>query len=362
MSILSPATSDPEALAASIAATVADYRAADGVSLTPEGVLAWGRQFDAGDRAAVLRETDAILRSRYLSEADVREWLEGIIGKIAGRAGAASPQAFLRETAFLDLQEPGKSQPAMLAMLDEILRARYGMSVAECGGGAPVRYVYLDDVLCTANTVYYDLQGWLTATLEDGRRRIDALAPATPILLVYAVAHRLNWHKLESRLRRLDPRAVRNLVLWHGILVENDAGRAGAALDFAFPRRAGQPPEVEQYAAGLGVPVEQVFRPDALPREERLFTSPAGRDQFERAVLAKGLEMLAAAATRKENIRPLGFTLPSHKTLGFGALCFTWRNVPNNSPLVFWYDSPIFKPLFPKRPAPVLEFDVIAFG
>ena len=36
----------------------------------------------------------------------------------------------------------------------------------------------------------------------------------------------------------------------------------------------------------------------------------------------------------------------SLKNFGFGALCFTWRNIPNNTPLVLWYSYGGFTPLF----------------
>ena len=36
--------------------------------------------------------------------------------------------------------------------------------------------------------------------------------------------------------------------------------------------------------------------------------------------------------------RPLGDTVKSHKTLGTGTLFFTWRNISNTCPIVFWWD------------------------
>jgi hypothetical protein len=45
----------------------------------------------------------------------------------------------------------------------------------------------------------------------------------------------------------------------------------------------------------------------------------------------------------------LGFSLPAYKDFGFGTLCFTWRNIANNTPLVFWYKNKDFMPLFEKN-------------
>ncbi len=51
----------------------------------------------------------------------------------------------------------------------------------------------------------------------------------------------------------------------------------------------------------------------------------------------------------KPNIRPLGLIHPSHKTFGLGTHFFTLRNIPNNSPLVFWWGVACHDwiPLFP---------------
>lgn len=81
-------------------------------------------------------------------------------------------------------------------------------------------------------------------------------------------------------------------------------------------------------------------------KEEEFFTSAENRVKLENIFLSKGIEILKRANVHKYNIRPLGFALPASKTFGFGALFFTWRNIPNNTPLVFWYRGGGFEPLF----------------
>lgn len=88
--------------------------------------------------------------------------------------------------------------------------------------------------------------------------------------------------------------------------------------------------------------------PDLSSRED-FFTSPENRIRFENILLKKGVEILNDSNVRISNIRPLGYSLPSYKDFGFGTLCFTWRNIPNNTPLVFWYLSSKFIPLFEKK-------------
>ena len=83
-----------------------------------------------------------------------------------------------------------------------------------------------------------------------------------------------------------------------------------------------------------------IFRPEELPLEETFFSSKENRNKFEKIILDKGLELLQKV--KKENPdprkRPLGHTVQSHKTLGTGTLFFTWRNISNTCPIVFWWD------------------------
>ena len=48
----------------------------------------------------------------------------------------------------------------------------------------------------------------------------------------------------------------------------------------------------------------------------------------------------------KENHWPLGYDV--FKCVGFGSLLVTYRNCPNNCPLVLWAGAPWF-PLFPRK-------------
>lgn len=336
-------------LIAGIADIVADYRQDDGVQIGAEDVATWVDQFDRADRKHVLRETHAVLSARYYTREETIAFLDTMVRRFAKDFSGGSVKKLLAETAFIDVQEEGKSQKAMLALLDEVI-APHGVSVVECGGKTPKRYVYLDDVLCTGNTAFHDMRDWWLDQDSRGLVRQDALPADVQVLYVFMVLHGKNWLKLCARFRHnhaLIQRTAPNTV-WRGIAVENTID-VSSALDFVFPRREGLSDAAETYFKQLNVAASEVFRPNGWPTHERLFTSSEGRDAFERALVTRGLDIIGSVGTHKENMRPLGYTLPSQKSLGFGALAFTWRNVPNNSPLVFWHDSPIWTPLFKKR-------------
>jgi hypothetical protein len=338
-----------ETLAKSIAKLIEDYRSGEIPRTTAADVLSWAQCFEEADRLVLLKETNAILSARYTSRADADDFLRKMLVGLAKNLSGGSVEELLGITQFLQLQEPGKSQGAMLLLLNDILR-EYGTTVRKCGGKSPRHYVYLDDVLCTGNTLYYDMKRWWEEPNKDGVPRSDRFDADQKVHYVFLATHSVQHSKVYYRFKktgtmnRIAPQRI-----WSGISVKNDPTDSDAALDFAFPRVADLSEEALEYLSELDVEPKDVCRPTGRPKKESLFTSPEERNRFERLLVTKGLELLESVSTKKANIRPLGFTLPSHKNLGFGALVFTWRNVPNNAPLAFWYDAPGFTPLFKKR-------------
>jgi hypothetical protein len=84
------------------------------------------------------------------------------------------------------------------------------------------------------------------------------------------------------------------------------------------------------------------YRSSNQPKNETFFSSPENRNKFENILLSKGIELLSKiqSETPDTRKRPLGDTVKSHKTFGIGTLYFTWRNISNTCPLVFWWDVP----------------------
>lgn len=87
---------------------------------------------------------------------------------------------------------------------------------------------------------------------------------------------------------------------------------------------------------------DYAYREDNQPINETFFSSPENRIKYENIILEKGIELIEKIEQPKEitNIRPLGFVYPNYKTFGLGTHFFTWRNIPNNTPLVFWWEVP----------------------
>lgn len=101
---------------------------------------------------------------------------------------------------------------------------------------------------------------------------------------------------------------------------------------------------------GYGMTNEKLaFRNPDYPKVEEFYSSPENRDRYENILLQKGIEIINSIENLKvQSIRPLGMTPPSYKTLGTGSHFFTWRNISNTCPLVFWWGNNWY-PLFPVK-------------
>ena len=60
------------------------------------------------------------------------------------------------------------------------------------------------------------------------------------------------------------------------------------------------------------------------------------RDDFERILIKYGIKIIERCQSHNRYLKPLGY---SSFTPGFGATVFTYRNCPNNAPLVYWWGS-----------------------
>lgn len=170
--------------------------------------------------------------------------------------------------------------------------------------------------------------------------------------MLYFVIHNQNYLKFKSR---LEHQLNENITNYYGAkalkYIENDYQNINSKLDYLFPIKDNQPENIINLAKSLEVTENiGVFRNPSLPVEETFFSSKNNRIRFENIILQKSMELYEhAGENRSDRMRPLGYGLKSHKNLGFGTLCFTYRNVPFNTPLVFWYEYHNWHPLFERK-------------
>lgn len=353
-----------EQLITEIFEIVRDYRSDEGlphVQMTTARIRNWINQFDEADRVFILTELKRILEKRYCSKQDVRAFLKEAVEVLKQHYNYATVSDFLLETIFLDLQRVNKSQPTLLKLMKEVLRDELQFDMNLCGTRQKRNYVYLDDVLCTGNTLFQDIKTWVGKTDTDGQTYLAKLQGQTiRLIFLYLFIHETNYHKKRAQFRHQVAQDFDNcFILFRKFEIPNGIG---TALEVAMPTSDNQPESITQYQQQVEDKVntycdeKNIRRPNAefyraanQPEAEQFFSSAGNRKRFEDIMLKRGVNILNAANANIPNLRALGYSLPSLKNFGFGTLCVTWRNVPNNCPITFWYTGGGNFPLFVKH-------------
>ena len=317
-------------LLVSIASTIEDYRAGDLPRPTAGHVDRWVRQFAAAVQIPMLRELDHVLRYTYFSEAQVRQFLDGVIGseKLAGR----EPRQFWRQARLLDIQRDGNSQSEIRLSFVRAIEQKYGTSTGAAAANGV--FVYLDDILFSGGRVGNDLSQWIS---EDS-------PPAATVHVVVIASHRFGEWKCGDRLRQRARSAGKNIRFrfWAARRVENRLKRRDDS-EVLWPT---------ELPAERGL-TEYVEREQQFPFQPRrvggrlqwsVFSSEEGRQLLEREFLLAGVRIRSFSRNPSAVMRPLGF---SPFGVGFGSMIVTFRNCPNNAPLALWWGDPDAEPHHP---------------
>ena len=337
---------------------IKDYRESENL-MSEERIQIWINQFDEEDQIFVLEEMKFLLSKRYFSKENVKRGLEKIILDISSKYDFAKPSDFLAVSNFINQQPAGKSQSELLKLLFEISKEKFDFDIQNSIVDKPKYFIYLDDIFCTGDSLFKGLikqdyeneivGGWLFEKIEDISHLDYLKTNDAKLLILNFINHDQHYSKFTSRLyyalgkQNID----QYYTFWAFLWIENKFKSPTSKLDFLFPQKKDQPENVLTYFQNLEVDEEGVFRKEERPLEETFFSNAENRNRFENIILKKSLYLYEQAGTgRSTRMRPLGYGLASHKNLGFGTFAFTYRNVPFNTPLVFWYSSHNWTPLF----------------
>jgi hypothetical protein len=333
----------------SIANTTADYREGELPAPTPEHIERWVRQFRKEVQLELLRELDHVFKKTYLSKATVTSFLRSMVKskKIAGE----TPCNYWASVNFLRIQTKGRSQREMLGLVDKILRKECKLAIDTCGkaGGD---YVYVDDVMFSGSRVGNDLEKWIAEN-----------APAKArVHIVVAAMHASGEYLVGKRLKKViaDSGKAIELKYWRIATVENRKYYKNDS-EVLWPVEVPADAATQQYVA---LPQRFPLNLRSPGGKFEPFSSERGRQLLEREFLVAGVRIRGLSQSPKDILRPLGF---SPFGVGFGSMVVTYRNCPNNCPLVLWWGDPEaisgpfhWYPLFQRKTyAQGADFDVI---
>ena len=353
---------------------VKDYRADEngGVGMVDKNrIEEWVNQFDNNDRQFILNETTHIFKDRYLTKSKVKDILFRSIEAMAKSDNPSEGiRSFLSNSIFLHLQPKGKSQGVILELLKSLIEETPELinikiktsTLDELNHNQAKHYIYIDDVLCSGNTYYQDIFNFLNSQSNRGDNYYEKLLNGNIYVHnVFIFSHLNNFRKKLTQLKMKIHREIinNNFKNYYYKLIDNTQD-SNSKFETLKPIQDHQSQEINDYKDKINSQVdryingkykraEDYFRDPNIPNNENFFTSSENRIRYEKIILLKGIEIIKNINTVTPNIRALGYSLPSIRDFGFGTICFTWRNVPNNTPLVFWYSIGGFKALFPKR-------------
>lgn len=341
-----------ETLIQEICRILEDYRAdegKEGVTITPDRIKKWIFQFEEIDRIFILTELKNVFQQRYYSKVKTLAFLKSIINKLSEDLGYTNKTDFLDNAYFLDLQAEGKSQKKMLELLAIVLKDDFNFDMANLGNKSNKHYIYIDDVLCTGNTFYQNLKDWLD-TEENGVKMLqklknDEINLKVAYIFVVSKNHKKKlgqfYHTVDKDFQNMQTTYAMHW-LDKEILQPIALNQPNAVTEY----EAKVIQQADEHAQGKYAYQPDFYRTADALKTEDFYSSHDNRIRFENIILNKGIEILNKVTVKKGNVRPFGYSLPAYKNFGFGALLFTWRNVPNNTPLVFWYSGGDFSPLF----------------
>lgn len=340
---------------------IGDYRIDDiswlyKTKINNEYVGKWVNQFDELDREFLVDELLHLLPNSYLTKENTLRITSTEFEIISKGFGYEDVNSFLDETKFLDCQSAGKSQKVFLSLIEGVLQEKYNRTLASCGTSNIKNWFYTDDVLASGGTfreeIINEIENYGTDEFINSKINIIGsfviLHDWATKNVKFAIDKKLNT-KLGDRIRFYRVAEIENYPIINFY-------NSNPKFNHVYPIQTEDGNQVlnfiqENLSNGYDFRNEQyAFRNTDYPKEETFFSSPENRIRYENILLKKGFEIMQSIENiTAVSLRPLGMTNPSNKTLGTGTHFFTWRNISNTCPIVFWWGSNDWTPLFPVK-------------
>lgn len=331
---------------------IRDYRNDDGIHITEDTISEWGAQF-GDDRDFVLDEFGHLISQVYLSKERGYNYLKAALKFVCKEYHYGSMDEMLKETEFLRLQSAGKSQDILLSMINEIVSEETGHDLSFYVNNQKHHYVYVDDILATGGTVRRDVVDWMKK-----ESNVDDIKKGTKtFMVIVACSHSLGRSIACYSIQKQCDLQQKHIPIYCAYNIENHLkfNMEEEKLNAAIPVATYSSQRAKTYLNNLPETANKyndyAYRLPGYPKKELFFSSPENRNRYEQILIEKGLDIICNTHRLNDNVRPLGIVGPQYRTFGLGTHFFTWRNVPNNCPLVYWWSVPghHWKPLFQKK-------------
>ena len=331
---------------------IKDYRAGEYDCMQKTHIITWINQFDSeDDRILVMSELLHLLPESYLSKEKTLEQLVNFLKDLRDEYSLNSVEDLLAKSCFVKIQDEGKSQISLIDILDEYTQKEFNIVLNTDIDEIYDYYIYIDDILATGGTLYREI-----VQLLEEYPHINSMK--STLIFYYNCIHYWGYTKKMNALNK-ENKAPQNYAFFYDYTIENnlkiDESSQNHKFNFIYPLYSDEGEEflnnIDNYVTlDNRFNKDLAFRDATLPTEETYFSSSENRVKYENILLKKGIEIMNnTKSIGNDCARPLGYTPKSYQTLGTGTHFFTWRNISNTCPLVFWYSGGGWSPLFKKR-------------
>ncbi len=312
-----------EQLADELAKLLSDYRKSEKLNPKKENVLKWINQFSKENRKIVLEEMVHVFKHRYLTEEKVDNFL---IGLVKNEKLTKNDPNFWRDISLLDIQKNGHSQTIMNEKFKKIIKDKTGIDVA-INDNSKNYFIHIDDFLFTGNRLKIDLTDWITNQ-----------APKNANLdIIYIGFYKNGQYHVKEELKKINSKNIK-LEYWRLYEFENNPNCQNAS-EVLWPTNDIKSEDgVEAFLLQQGmIKLRDKTQVLNIHCNKQFFTSEKNRLILEKEFTLAGLKINNSIReeSKKKYWKPLG--IHSYPGLGFGALVFSYRNCPNNTPLAFWW-------------------------
>ena len=313
-----------ETLPQKIANIIGTYRNGEFGAYDHNHVLRWASQFEADEQNIVLEETHKILKRNFITKDKFFQFVDVLIDSDVVHVN--DKDNYWKNASALNIQKNGNSQNEINEIFASKIFEQYG--VTDLVGKQSTEYIYLDDFIFSGNRLYADMEDWIINESPEKCRvciitigwfiygqwctenKLKKLAEKTGKSIDFVFASYTEF-RLENRLYRKDYSEV----FWPTELVAELEG---------YPQFLARENFSPKYRVTNGVS-NKVF-------------SRSRREEYEKIIFKYGLKIMTFPSSNSPVVKPLGYS--TYRGFGFGSTMFSFRNCPNNNPLVFWWGDP----------------------
>lgn len=313
-----------------------DYRANELLNPKKENITLWLNQFSVINRETILDEMINICNKLYLTELETNDFLKALV--LNEKLTNSNSKAYWSNVSLLNIQKNGNSQNTMLEKFKKIIFQEIGIQVA-INDFSKTNYIYLDDFLFTGHRLHQDI----TETFN-----INVTAKVDIIYIGY---FKQGQYYYSEQLRKKYSNIT--FTFWRMIELENNSNCQNQSCILWPTENIKQYTDVANFLSHYQND-NTIYRNLEQPKgyyceDDSPFSSEINRQILEKEFTLAGLKIINKIGS--SNWKPLGFS--PFNNLGFGAMLFSYRNCPNNTPLCLWWgdwnNNQVWYPLFQRK-------------